>query len=181
MPLCEAGVKEAEANVPTIRALGVRRIVCSTGRRSYQTAQLYGAALDLPVGSAPQIRELDHGAWEGRKVEELLVCADSAYAQWLADPGSVAIPGAGETVKAAQERAVGAVRNAAFSLRGEPVLIVGHKHINALLMCALLKEPLERFRSHIVEDTLPRLIPAHAIEGLRLRPRPHGGREPRGN
>lgn len=160
LPLCEAGVKQAEANVAAIRALGVRHIVCSTARRAYQTAQLYGAALDLPVGFAPEIRELDHGAWEGRKVEELLVCADSAYAQWLADPGSVAIPRGGESVQAAQDRAAGAVRKAAFSLRGEPVLIVGHKHINALLMCALLKEPLERFRSHMVEDTLPRLIPA---------------------
>ena len=178
LPLCEAGVRQAEANVAAIRALGVRHIVSSTARRAHQTAHLYGAALNLSVRSAPQLRELDHGAWEGRKVEELLACADSPYAQWLADPGSVAIPGGGESVQSAQERAAGAIREAAFSLPGEPVLIVGHKHINALLMCALLQEPLERFRSHIVEDTLPWPIPAYAIEGFRLG---HARRDPPGN
>ena len=60
--LCQAGIKEAEANVSTIRALGVRRIVCSTAMRAYETAQLYGAALGLPVRCTRQLRELDHGA-----------------------------------------------------------------------------------------------------------------------
>ena len=135
LPLCEAGVKEAEAKVAAIRALGGRHIVCSTARRAFETAQLCGAAPYLPVGSAPQLRELDHGACEGKKEEELLVCADSAYAQWRR--GCTGTCGRCDT---------------AFSLRGEPVLIVGSEHINALLMCALLKEPLGRFGSHIVED-----------------------------
>jgi hypothetical protein len=38
-------------------------------------------------------------------------------------------------------------------------IIIGHKHINALFLCALLKEPLTNFRTHIVEDTLPYLLP----------------------
>jgi broad specificity phosphatase PhoE len=163
LPLCEAGVTEAEANAAAIRALGVGRIVCSTARRAHQTAQLYGAALGLPVLPTLKLRELDHGVWEGRKVKDLLVCPDAAYARWLADPGSIAIPGGGESVQAAQQRAADALREAAFSSRGEPVLIVGHKHINALLMCALLNEPLTRFGTHVVEDTLPRLVPAYAL------------------
>ena len=70
------------------------------------------------------------------------------------------------------------MRDAASSFRNESLLIIAHKHINALLMCALLQEPLERFRSHIVEDTLPRPIPAYAIEGFRLG---HARRDPPGN
>jgi broad specificity phosphatase PhoE len=66
----------------------------------------------------------------------------------------------------AQQRAAEALPDAAVSFRGEPVLIIGHKHINALLMCALLEEPPARFRSHIVEDAVPNLLATDVIEGL---------------
>ena len=166
LPLAEIGIKQAIANVAVIRDLGVRRIVCSTARRAYETARLYADPLGLPIHNTPGLRELDHGKWEGRKTEELLLDPDSGYANWLSDPGCVGIPGGSESVRAAQQRVAEAVRDAALSFRGESVLIVGHKHIDALLMCALLKEPLARFGSHIVEDALPHLLAIDVIERL---------------
>ena len=120
----------------------------------------------MPIHNTPGLRELDHGKWEGSKTEELLLDPDSGYAKWLSDPGGVGIPGGSESVPAAQQRAAEAVRDGALSFRGESILIVGHKHINALLMCALLKEPLARFGSHIVEDALPHLLAIDMIERL---------------
>ena len=105
---------------------------------------------------------VDHGEWEGRKAKELLLDPNSGYAKWLPDPKCIAIPGGGESVQAAQQRAVGAVRDASLTFSDESVLIIGHNHIDALLMCALLKEPLRKFGSHIVEDTLPHLLAADA-------------------
>ena len=91
---------------------------------------------------------------------------DSGYAKWLADPGCIGIPGGSESVLTAQKRVGEALRDVALSFRGESILIIGHKHINALLMCALLKEPLARFGSHIVEDALPHLLAIDMIERL---------------
>lgn len=166
LSLAEIGVKQAIANIAVIRDLGVRRIVCSTARRAYQTARLYADSIGLPIHSTPRLRELDHGRWEGRKTQELLLDPDSGYANWLSDPGCVGIPGGSESVPAAQQRVAEAVREAGLSFRGEPVLMIGHKHINALLMCALLKEPLARFGSHIIEDALPHLLAPEIVEGL---------------
>jgi probable phosphoglycerate mutase len=166
LPLAEVGIKQAIANVGAIRDLGVGRIVCSTARRAYETARLYADSLRLPIHNTPGLRELDHGKWEGRKAAELLLDPESGYANWLSDPGCIGIPGGSESVRMAQQRAAEALRDAAVSFRGETVLIVGHKHINALLMCALWEEPLARFGSHIVEDALPHLIAAEAVEGL---------------
>ena len=168
LPLAEVGVQEAKTNVAAIRSLDVNRIVSSTAHRAYETAQLYGESLELPVYKTVRLRELDHGKWEGRKVSELLLDQNSGYAKWLSDPGCIAIPSSSETVQAAQRRAAEVIRDAALSFSGESVLIVGHQHINALLMCALLKEPLTSFASHIVEVTLPYLLPADAIEALCL-------------
>ena len=166
LPLAEIGIKQAIAHVAVIRDLGVRRIVCSTARRAYETARLYADLLGLPIHNTPGLRELDHGKWEGRKTEELLLNADSGYAKWLADPGCIGIPGGSESVLTAQQRAGEAIRDAALSFRGESILIIGHKHINALLMCWLLKEPLTKFGSHIIEDALPHQLAPEAVEGL---------------
>ena len=65
-----------------------------------------------------------------------------------------------------QQRVTAAVRSAALSFRGESILIVGHKHINALRMCALSKEPLTKFGSHFVEDALPHLLARDVVESL---------------
>jgi probable phosphoglycerate mutase len=166
LPLDNAGVKEANNNVAVVRKLSVNRIVCSTAQRAYQTAQVYGESLELPIYKTAQLRELDHGKWEGREVSELLLDQSSGYAKWLSDPGGIAIPGGRESVQAVQHRAAAAIRDAALAFRGESLLIIGHKHINALFVCVLLKEPLTSFRTHIVEDTLPYLLAADAVEAL---------------
>jgi len=59
-----------------------------------------------------------------------------------------------------------AIRDAALAFRSESLLIIGHKHINALFVCALLKEPLTSFRTHIVEVTIPYLLAGDAVEAL---------------
>lgn len=166
LPLAEVGIEEAKSNVAAVCSLGVNRIVSSTARRAYETAQLYGESLGLCIYKMVRLRELDHGDWEGRKVSELLLDQNSGYAKWLSDPGCIPIRGSSETVQAAQRRAEEAIRDAALSFSGESLLIIGHKHINALLMCALLKEPLTSFASHIVEATLPYVLPADAVEAL---------------
>jgi broad specificity phosphatase PhoE len=109
LPLAELGIKQAIANVAVIRDLGVRRIVSGTARRAHETGRLYSESLALPTHDTPRLRELDHGKWEGRKTEDLLLDADSWYAKWLSDPGCIAIPGGSESVLAAQQRAGEAV------------------------------------------------------------------------
>jgi len=166
LPLATVGVKEAKSNLAAVCNLGVNRIVCSTAWRAYQTAQVYGESLELPIYKTAQLRELDHGKWEGREVSELLLDQSSGYAKWLSDPGVIAIPGGSESVQTAQHRAAAAIRDAALAFPGESLLIIGHKHINALFLCALLKEPLTSFGTHVVEDTLPHLLAADAVEAL---------------
>lgn len=82
LPLAEVGIEEAKTNVAAVRSLGVKRIMSSTARRAYETAQIYGESLELPVCKTAQLRELDHGKWEGRKESELLADRSSGYAEW---------------------------------------------------------------------------------------------------
>jgi phosphoserine phosphatase len=66
LPLDSVGIEQARSDVPVVQKLGVNRIVCSTAQRAYQTAQIYGESLGVPIHKTAQLRELDHGQWEGR-------------------------------------------------------------------------------------------------------------------
>ena len=91
--LSPEGAHDAELNLPAIRSLGIQQIVCSTAKRAMQTATIYAQGLGVPLQSSPRFRELDHGEWEGQRIEDLLNLPNSQFERWMADSGAVLIPG----------------------------------------------------------------------------------------
>jgi probable phosphoglycerate mutase len=153
--LSPEGALDAESNLPAIRGVGIQQIVCSTAKRAMQTATIYAHGLGVPLQSSPRFCELDHGEWEGQRIEDLLNLPSSQFERWMADPGAVLIPGSSETALTAQQRILEGVREICSTYSGKMVLVVSHKHILAILSCALEKRPLTQFRNEIVESTLP--------------------------
>jgi phosphoserine phosphatase len=153
--LSPEGVHDAELNLPAIRNLGIQHIICSTAKRAMQTATIYAQGLDVPFQSSPRYRELDHGEWEGQRIEYLLNLPNSPFAHWMENPGSIPIPGSSETVFTAQQRILEGILEISSTYAGETILLVSHKHILALLCCAIKKYSLSQFRKVIVESTLP--------------------------
>lgn len=166
LPLCAAGRAEARANLPAMRELCIDRIVCSSAKRAADTATIYARDLHVPLHLNPGLRELDHGDWEGSRWEQLLADTRSGLQQWIADPGSVPIPHGSESVTSAQQRVVDSVKSIASAYRGETVLIVSHKHILALLQCAVQKTPLSHFARLIDDAIAPRRLPCEALAAL---------------
>jgi probable phosphoglycerate mutase len=153
--LSPEGAHDAELNLPAIRSLGIQQIVCSNAKRSMQTATIYAQGLGVPLQSSPRFRELDHGEWEGQRIEDLLNLPNSQFERWMADSGAVLIPGSSETALTAKQRILDGVREICSTYDGKTILLVSHKHILAILNCALRKCPLTQFRNEIVESTLP--------------------------
>ncbi|MGB7986609.1 MAG: histidine phosphatase family protein [Terracidiphilus sp.] len=153
--LSPEGARDAESNLPAIRSLGIQLIVCSTAKRAVQTATIYAQGLGVPIQFSPRFCELDHGEWEGQRIEDLLILANSPYKQWMEDPGAVLIPESSETALMAQQRILEGIREITSTCDKKTILLVSHKHILAILNCALKKCPLTQFRNEIVESTLP--------------------------
>jgi broad specificity phosphatase PhoE len=164
VPLSAEGRVQAQANVPKIEKLGIGRIISSPLKRARETAQIYADHLGVPVHISPELRELDHGIWEGEPNEELLHAP--AYRRWLDAPASVPIPGSSENVAMAQRRLVEAIKDIALRDSDENVLVVTHKIIRAILQCALLDVDLRRFRSLIDESTDPIEIPPEQLQRI---------------
>lgn len=166
LPLSNVGRAQAEQLIPVLRELDLDRVISSNARRAVETASVYANALGTPLESAPGLRELDHGEWEGKRFDALSADASSGYCDWLEDPEHVAIPGGAESITMAQQRIVEAVRGVVLEHRGESVLIVTHKHIRALLDCWLLGRPLSEMR-HVLDDGVePSEVPAAGVARL---------------
>jgi probable phosphoglycerate mutase len=165
--LSPEGVHDAELNLAAIRDLGIQQIVCSPAKRAMQTATIYAQGLGVPLQSSPRFCELDHGEWEGQRIEYLLNLPNSPFERWMEDPGAVLIPGSSETALIAQKRILEGLREISSTYSGKTVLVVSHKHILALLSCALKKCPLAQFRKVIVESTLPYQLSIEAVLSIR--------------
>ncbi|GIW47588.1 MAG: hypothetical protein KatS3mg078_1465 [Deltaproteobacteria bacterium] len=166
LPLCEEGIEEAKANLPRIEKLGIDRIISSNLKRAYQTAKIYAEHLKVPLHICSGLREIDHGSWNGQKLQELLNDSQSNFKKWFDDPTSISIPDGTETILSAQKRIVETIKKIALKYPGETILVVMHKHIRSILRCTLLNLELKHFRENIDESIEPVEIPKEQLRKL---------------
>lgn len=160
IPLCAEGIAEATALIPVMRSYRFDRIITSPYQRAHQTGMIYARSLAIPLRTDAGFRELDHGRWEGRRIETLMGMPDSRYGEWVRNPAAVPIPQGTESMDAAGERAVQALVDVARAFERERVLIILHKHIRAILNCRLNGCAPEAFGRFIEEDIRPQPVPA---------------------
>jgi probable phosphoglycerate mutase len=108
------GVAQAAAAADLLRGRGIHAIVSSPLSRARDTAQMVAAALDLPVTTDADLREVAFGVQEGQPMADW-------FADWVAEKFT---PEGGEPFTALRARAVAAVNRA--TARDGLVLIVGH-------------------------------------------------------
>lgn len=156
LPLCEVGWAEAKDTLPVIEKYSFDRIVSSPLQRASQTSGFYADNLNLPLEIHRDLRELDHGDWNGQKYDDLLSDPSSRFKEWFIEGDtSVPIPNGPETLEEVQERIVRTIREIALKYPGEKVLVVSHKHIRSLLTCFLKGVDLSHFRENIDETVEP--------------------------
>lgn len=155
-PLCDIGLKEIEDNKPLIKSLGFDRIVTSPLQRAYNTSKAYADHIGIPLDVHQDLRELDHGDWNGQKYDDLLADPQGDFKKWFIDGDtSIPIPNGPETMEEVQERIVRTIREIALKYPGEKVLVVMHKHIRSIFSCYLKDIPLSNFRANINETVEP--------------------------
>jgi broad specificity phosphatase PhoE len=124
-PLSEVGERQAEALADELAGRPLAAVHASDLCRAVRTARVVAARHSLDVAVTPDLRELDFGPWEGRRLADLEAEHPADWAAWLADIRRTP-PAFGESV-ADLERRVG--RFACALLAGPPaaeVAVVGH-------------------------------------------------------
>ncbi len=114
IPLNALGLAQAREAATALQGRGIRSIVASPLSRAADTAAIVAEALQLPVATDPELREVAFGVREGQPV-------GAWYDEWVAGNST---PAGAESFAALRLRGAQAITRALG--RKPPVLVVAH-------------------------------------------------------
>ena len=135
LPLTEAGEVQARALAMRLSRTELVAVHSSPLLRAQQTARTIVAGRDLGVETVEALTEIDFGDWTGKRFDELE--GDPVWGRWNEQRGQASVPG-GETMLAAQARAMAHVRSTARMYDGGTLLMVSHCDIIRAVLCEVL-------------------------------------------
>jgi len=137
VPLDETGLGQAELAGEYFKGMEIHAIYSSALSRAWETAQKIAQFHDLKVQSLPGIIDMSFGNWEGRPHQEIRENDRETYRQWVETPHLVRLPG-GEGLDDVRVRAMAAVEELVRKNPGKTLVLVSHRVICKVLICAIL-------------------------------------------
>lgn len=137
LSLNETGVKQAEAAAASLRGQQVAAIYSSPLKRALQTADAIANQLKLPVQPLEGLIDIDFGSFQGLSAEEARKKDNQLLTMWLEKPHLVRFPN-GESLDIVRRRVLAAVDELAAKHKDQTVILVSHKVVCQVLMCAML-------------------------------------------
>ncbi len=134
--LNEIGIKQAELLGDYLSDVKIEAIYSSPLKRALKTAEVMAGPHKLKVEIAPGLIDLDFGQWQGLPHQEVKHKYRELYTEWTDSPDRVTIPG-GESLDDVRKRALGVVHEVIARYEGT-VVLVSHRVVNKVLICALL-------------------------------------------
>jgi broad specificity phosphatase PhoE len=148
--LNDTGRRQAELLGEHLGKVKLDAVYSSPLKRALETADRIARHHRLEVQTAHGLIDFDYGEWQGLPKETVKTKYKGLYKRWLEKPHQVRIPG-GESLDNVTERAIGVVNEVATRYQGR-VVLVSHRVVNKVLICALLGLDNSRFW-HIKQDT----------------------------
>lgn len=134
--LNETGLKQAELLGEYLSQTKIEVIYSSPKKRALKTAELMASHHPLDVVVTPGLRDLDFGQWQGLSQQEVKEQYQELYTAWMKAPHQLKMPG-GESLDDVRQRALGVVDEVIAKYKGT-VILVSHRVVNKVLICALL-------------------------------------------
>src|SRR5262245_8023917 len=147
-PLSDEGRFQARALGERLAGEPLAAVYASTMSRTRETAALIVAGRGLTVEAVPELRETDHGHWEGKTREEIRAAFPDEYSRWERDPFTFA-PSSGETGLQVLARALPAFLSIVGRHPDAAVLVVSHKATIRLVVGELLGVELRGYRDRL--------------------------------
>jgi len=146
--LSEEGRAQARALGKRLAGEPLAAVYASPMSRTQETARLIVDGRGLDVTAVPELRETDHGHWEGRTRDEIRSGFPDEYARWERDPFTFA-PTHGETGLQVLARALPAFLAIVGRHPDASVLVVSHKATSRLVIGELLGVELRGYRDRL--------------------------------
>jgi len=134
--LNETGLKQAQLLAKYLSDIKIDAIYSSPLKRALTIAEIIANYHKLKVEIAPGLIDFDYGEWQGLPHQEVRDKYSRLYARWIRHPDRVRMP-AGESLDEVRKRAMNVVDKVIAKYKGS-VVLVSHRVVNKVLICALL-------------------------------------------
>jgi len=134
--LNETGIKQAELLAEYLHAVKIEAIYSSPLKRALRTAEMIADYHQIEVEIASGLIDFNYGKWQGLPHQKVKDKYKELYTEWISRPDQVRIP-AGESLNDVRQRAVEVVNKVIAEYEGI-VVLVAHRVVNKVLICALL-------------------------------------------
>ena len=134
--LNETGVKQAELLAEYLSSFSIDTVYSSPLKRALTTAETISGCHKLNIEIVPGLIDFDYGEWQGLPHQEVKARYRELYAEWLNSPDKVKMP-SGESLSDVRKRAMGVV-DSIIVRHKDTVVLVSHRVVNKVLICALL-------------------------------------------
>jgi broad specificity phosphatase PhoE len=126
----------------------ITAVYCSPMARTVHTATILAKPHNLTLIQRDELREINHGHWEGMRRADVEAQFLDEYAAWEEDPFTFA-PQGGEAGVNVIARALPVIREIVLEHRGQNVLVVSHKATLRLLISILLGFDAHGYRDRL--------------------------------
>ncbi|MBV9248083.1 MAG: histidine phosphatase family protein [Acetobacteraceae bacterium] len=143
VPLNAKGLREAELLADVFVRQQVSAVISSPQLRARATAKPIASRCGIPFQLNPGLDEINFGAWTGMTFDDL--GRDPGWQVFNTARSLAAVPG-GETMLAAQARAIATVQRICEQLPGGVMVMVSHADIIKAILLHILGMPLDMMR-----------------------------------
>ncbi len=103
IPLSISGAEQVTRTIEELANISIDAVYASPGESAQQTAAALAASRGLKVAKLDQLRNLDHGLWQGKLIEDVKQRQPKVYRQWQDHPETTCPP-QGESLDSARKR-----------------------------------------------------------------------------
>ncbi len=136
IPLNQFGTDQVARTANELAGQGIEVVYTSPCQATEETARLLGHALGVKVKSIAQLRNLDHGLWQGKLIDEVRATQRKVYRQWQEQPETVCPP-EGEMLDAARQRVHQALDKILRKHKSGVIGVVASEPMASLIRCYL--------------------------------------------
>jgi len=134
--LNETGIRQARLLAEYLTNVNIDAIYSSPLKRALKTAEIIASYHNLDVDIAPDLTDFNFGKWQGLSHQEVKDKYKKLYGEWINHPDRIKMP-AGESLESVRKRTMGVVTTV-IARYAETVVLVSHRVVNKVLICALL-------------------------------------------
>lgn len=134
--LNETGKKQAALLAEYLRDIVIDAIYSSPLKRALRTAEIIADSHEVTPEIAPGLIDFNYGQWQGLSNQQVQTRYTELYNQWMNHPDRVTMPD-GESLQDTRKRVISVVGDIIARHKGT-VVLVSHRVVNKVLICALL-------------------------------------------